>query len=164
MPDVGTLWDDWDGSCQRCFEKTNGHIMSMFNTQLICFGCKDTETKRDDYAKACDVEHEAVKAGDYNFKGVHMTGANVNRVGAWPRAASQLYMRLAAMVEEASGSPLADTLEAANVARLQLGEDLYLEVVDFQCEPHVADDIEEPWAVTRDDDDDDRDRDRDRDW
>jgi len=63
----------WNGHCQRCFKETNGHIMSMFNMQLICFDCKDAEAKRDDYAKARDAEHEAVKAGDRNYEGIGLT-------------------------------------------------------------------------------------------
>lgn len=57
--------------------------MSMLNTQLICFDCEDAETKRDDYAKARDAEHEAVKAGDYNFKGVGLTGPEKEVGDAW---------------------------------------------------------------------------------
>ncbi len=69
-----SAYRDWNGRCQRCAKETSGHIMSMLNTQLICFDCKDAETKREDYAKARDAEHEAVKAGNYNFKGVGMGG------------------------------------------------------------------------------------------
>ncbi len=61
---------DWNGRCHRCKKETNMHIMSMYNTQLICMPCKDKEEKHDDYAEARDAEHEQVKAGNYNFKGI----------------------------------------------------------------------------------------------
>ena len=61
---------DWNGRCHRCHKETNGHIMSMFNHDLVCFDCKEAETKRDDYAKARDTEIEAVKAGNYNYEGI----------------------------------------------------------------------------------------------
>lgn len=43
--------------------------MSMFNTQTICMGCKDTEKERADYRQAQDAELKAVQSGDYNFQG-----------------------------------------------------------------------------------------------
>jgi hypothetical protein len=60
----------WNGCCQRCNKETIGHIMSMFNTQLICFGCKDSESKREDYDRARDADREAMKKGNYNYKGI----------------------------------------------------------------------------------------------
>lgn len=65
---------DWNGRCQRCFKETSGHIMSMFNTQLICFDCSDKEQKRDDYDAACKADHDAIRQGNYNFKGVGLGG------------------------------------------------------------------------------------------
>jgi hypothetical protein len=61
---------EWNGTCQRCYEKVSGHIMSMFNMQLICLDCSDKETKRDDFSKAQDADAEAINQGDYNFKGI----------------------------------------------------------------------------------------------
>jgi hypothetical protein len=61
---------DWNGRCHRCHKETNGHIMSMFNTQLICFDCKDVESKRKDYGEAQDADCKAIKQGNYNYEGV----------------------------------------------------------------------------------------------
>lgn len=42
----------------------------MFNTDQICFDCKDKEQKHPEYEHACKVEAEHVRRGDYNFSGV----------------------------------------------------------------------------------------------
>ena len=60
----------WNGFCQRCYQQSNTHIMSMFNTQLICFDCSDEERKRDDFEAAREADEDAIKAGNYNFEGV----------------------------------------------------------------------------------------------
>ena len=44
--------------------------MSMFNSDVLCFDCKEAETKHPAYKAACDAENEAVKAGNYNFPGI----------------------------------------------------------------------------------------------
>ena len=44
--------------------------MSMFNTETICMECAEAERKRPDYETAHAAEVAAVKAGDWNFKGV----------------------------------------------------------------------------------------------
>lgn len=57
--------------CDRCGnELKSGRIMSMFNEDCICRECKTKETRNDSYKKARDAEHEAVKSGNYNFKGI----------------------------------------------------------------------------------------------
>jgi len=61
---------EWTGHCQRCFEETNVHIMSMYSTLLICMTCKDKESQQDDYQAAVDADNEAIKAGNLNFKGI----------------------------------------------------------------------------------------------
>jgi hypothetical protein len=43
---------EWNGNCHRCGSPATGHIMSMFNHDLICFPCKDAERKRPDYHQA----------------------------------------------------------------------------------------------------------------
>lgn len=43
---------EWNGRCQRCFNESAGHIMSMYNTSLICFDCKEAEKQRADYKEA----------------------------------------------------------------------------------------------------------------
>jgi hypothetical protein len=44
--------------------------MSMFNEDLICPSCEDKERNHPDRKAAADAELAAVKAGNYNFKGV----------------------------------------------------------------------------------------------
>ena len=57
--------------CDRCGKPLNGvRTMSMFNTETICMVCAEAERKRPDYAAARDAEAAAVRAGDFNFKGV----------------------------------------------------------------------------------------------
>lgn len=57
--------------CDRCGGSLEeGRIMSMFNEQTICMKCKDAERKRPDYGAAHAAEVAAVRAGDWNFKGV----------------------------------------------------------------------------------------------
>lgn len=60
----------WDDRCQRCYQKVNSHIMSMYSDRLICMDCKSEEEKRDDYEEARGAAAEAIKAGDYNFEGI----------------------------------------------------------------------------------------------
>jgi len=61
---------NWDGDCHRCGTKTGIHMMSMFNTQLICMGCKDEEGQHDDYDRAVEAELSQCQGGNYNFKGI----------------------------------------------------------------------------------------------
>jgi len=56
--------------CQRCGRETLGTIMSKFNTQVICFDCKDRERKHPNYGEADRAEVEAVRSGNYNFPGI----------------------------------------------------------------------------------------------
>lgn len=57
--------------CDRCGgDLTGGRIMSMFNEECICMKCKDEEKKRSDYKQAVDSDHEEIKKGNYNFKGI----------------------------------------------------------------------------------------------
>lgn len=56
--------------CKRCYTETFATIMSMFNTQMICMGCKDKEEQDPRYQEAREAEAAAVRAGDFNFKGI----------------------------------------------------------------------------------------------
>lgn len=57
--------------CDRCGGSLKGgRIMSMYNTDCICLMCKDKEKKRDDYDEAVKADHEEIKKGNYNFKGI----------------------------------------------------------------------------------------------
>ena len=57
--------------CDRCGGSLkDGRIMSMFNTDCICIKCKDEEKKRSCYEGAVKAEHEEIKKGNYNYKGI----------------------------------------------------------------------------------------------
>ena len=56
--------------CPRCGNETNAWIMSKFNTEEICLGCKDLERAHPLYAEADRAETAAVKRGDLNYPGV----------------------------------------------------------------------------------------------
>jgi hypothetical protein len=58
-------------NCQRCGGPTNGTTtMSMFNEDIICMTCKEKEKQHPEYKRATDAEISAVRAGNYNFKGI----------------------------------------------------------------------------------------------
>lgn len=57
--------------CDRCHkELTEGRTMSMYNEDCICMECKKKETQRSDYRKAVEADHEQIRQGNYNFKGI----------------------------------------------------------------------------------------------
>ena len=56
--------------CERFYKETSVTIMSYFNTQIICLGCEKEEQQDPRYAEAKRAENEAVRQGDYNFRGV----------------------------------------------------------------------------------------------
>lgn len=56
--------------CDRCGKALDVRIMSMYNYDVICMECKEAETKRTDYAEAVKADHEAIKNGNKNFKGI----------------------------------------------------------------------------------------------
>lgn len=60
--------------CGRCCKPTNMTIMSMFNAQELCPGCKDEESAHPDYSYARDREAEACRQGNFNFPGVGWPG------------------------------------------------------------------------------------------
>lgn len=58
-------------TCDRCGGSLkDGRIMSMYNEDCICLSCKDKEIKQSDYKEAVEAEHEEIKKGNYNFKGI----------------------------------------------------------------------------------------------
>ena len=57
-------------TCDRCKKESISSIGSMFNTEQICFECKDAEMAHPAYKDACDAEMNAVLNGDYDFAGV----------------------------------------------------------------------------------------------
>lgn len=56
--------------CERC--GLDGWVWtgSYFNTQTICEQCDKEEQQHPDFARAKEVECEAVKSGDLNFPGI----------------------------------------------------------------------------------------------
>lgn len=57
--------------CDRCGGSLKGgRIMSMYNTDCLCLSCKEKETKRADYGEAVKAEHEEIKKGNTNYKGI----------------------------------------------------------------------------------------------
>mgnify|MGYP003596465407 FL=1 len=57
--------------CDRCGGSLEGgRIMSMFNEQCICMGCKEKETKDTEYNKAVEADHEEIRKGNFNYKGI----------------------------------------------------------------------------------------------
>lgn len=57
--------------CDRCGGNLKGgRIMSMYNTDCICLSCKNKETKRAGYDQAVKADHEEIKKGNYNYKGI----------------------------------------------------------------------------------------------
>lgn len=57
--------------CDRCGGSLeSGRTMSMYNTDCICMECKRKERQRSDYNKAVEADHEQIRAGNYNFKGI----------------------------------------------------------------------------------------------
>ena len=58
-------------NCDRCGKSLkDGRIMSMYNEQTICMECKKKESQRADYSKAVKADHDEIRKGNYNFKGI----------------------------------------------------------------------------------------------
>jgi hypothetical protein len=57
--------------CDRCGGSLEGgRIMSMFNNECICMACKEKETKDPEYKRAVKVDHEEIRKGNFNYKGI----------------------------------------------------------------------------------------------
>ena len=56
--------------CDRCGHPLVSRTMSMFNTDVICLECKLKEKRDPRYKEAQEAELNAVRHGDYNFKGI----------------------------------------------------------------------------------------------
>lgn len=57
-------------TCDRCGKETFGTTGSYFNTETICFDCRDLEEAHPLFEEARRVETEQVKNGNYNFPGI----------------------------------------------------------------------------------------------
>ena len=62
----------FSSNCDRCGVSLEGKSASVsyFNTDFCCSDCLEREQQHPDYQRAKEVELEAVKRGDYNFKGI----------------------------------------------------------------------------------------------
>lgn len=56
--------------CDRCKKETFAITGSYFNTEMICIECDERERAHPDFARAQEIENQAVKRGDYNFPGI----------------------------------------------------------------------------------------------
>ncbi len=56
--------------CERCKEGTGSTQMSLFNTEMCCSKCIQTERAHPKFQQARDAELEAISRGDYNFPGI----------------------------------------------------------------------------------------------
>ncbi len=57
--------------CDRCHkELKDGRTMSMFNEECICIECAKSEREEERYDTAVKAEHEEIKKGNLNFKGI----------------------------------------------------------------------------------------------
>lgn len=57
--------------CDRCGKDLKaGRIMSQFNTSCLCLECAELEKQDPEYPKAVQAEIEAIRQGNYNFKGI----------------------------------------------------------------------------------------------
>lgn len=58
-------------TCGRCGGSLGKcGIMSMFSTECICMACSEKEKKDKDYDRAVKADHEEIKKGNYNYKGI----------------------------------------------------------------------------------------------
>ena len=58
-------------TCDRCGGSLSvGRIMSMLNTECLCLVCKEKETTQEDYGEAVEAERQAIRRGNFNFKGI----------------------------------------------------------------------------------------------
>ena len=57
--------------CDRCGNSLEGgRTMSMFNENCICMECARKERQKDNYKEAVEADHEEIRKGNYNFKGI----------------------------------------------------------------------------------------------
>lgn len=58
-------------NCDNCGGSLKeGMSMSMFSTQCLCIKCIGEEKNDKDYKKAVEADHEHIRRGEYNFKGI----------------------------------------------------------------------------------------------
>ena len=57
-------------NCDRCGKPLVTRTMSMFNTDVICLECKEKEKNDPRYEQAREAELNAIRRGNFNFKGI----------------------------------------------------------------------------------------------
>ena len=58
-------------TCDHCGGSlSGGRIMSMLNTDCLCLACKEKETTQVGYGEAVEAERQAIRRGNFNFKGI----------------------------------------------------------------------------------------------
>lgn len=64
--------------CKRCGADLTvlGHTTSWFDGATVCIQCSADESHCPNYQKARDAECDAVRAGDFNFKGIGLAPAD----------------------------------------------------------------------------------------
>ena len=65
---------DWfftQNTCDRCGGSlSGGRFMSMVKTDCLCLACKEKETTQEGYGEAVEAERQAIRRGNFNFKGI----------------------------------------------------------------------------------------------
>jgi hypothetical protein len=69
--------------CERCGTETKATTMSMFNTDVICMPCKETERAHPRYEEACTKENAEIKKGNFNFEGIGWDGLTYEERIKW---------------------------------------------------------------------------------
>lgn len=59
-----------NGRCDRCYKETGMLTGSYFDTDMICLACDKEERASPRFQEAQRAENEAVRQGDFNFKGI----------------------------------------------------------------------------------------------
>lgn len=57
-------------TCDRCGKEAFALTGSYFNMEMICLACDKEEREDPRFEEARRAEHEAVRRGDFNFRGI----------------------------------------------------------------------------------------------
>ena len=58
------------GHCDRCAEPTKLNMMSMFNTEMICYACREQERAHPLYSVACITDRQQTQKGNTKYTGI----------------------------------------------------------------------------------------------